>query len=170
LRLCVAGWPVAGDGSTAAHAASAIVTGTDLTSLLHGVPVEQPGGEAAVAVHGAGVAVHDDAGPLGSPVRVPWLEFPVRPGGWVAALVELSGRGSVPDRAACRVTVEQVDQDAADQAHNVRVEWPDGRETHTCLPTALSTYLSTRTRRGSHSGDPVAVRARTRALVSKERG
>jgi hypothetical protein len=86
-------------------------------------------------------------------VRIPWLEYPVRPGAWAVALLELSGgSGSRPEYGPCRVTFEPVDQDPVDQdsAHpvlGIRIAWPDGRSTHT--------HLSTRTPRGSRSGDPV---------------
>ncbi len=127
---------------------------------------------ARVAANGAGVAIHDNAGPLGNPVRVPWLDHALRPGAWVAALLELRGNGTRQGREICRVALDSADQgsgicgrvDAApgDQAPGVRVEWPDGRSTYT--------HLSTRTPRGSHSGDPVAIQARRRVLVSKESG
>jgi hypothetical protein len=172
LRLRISGWPVAGDGPSGVSAVSVSVSvcGAELTSRLHGVPIGSTTGRAAVDTNAvasvAGVAVHQDAGPLGGPVRVPWLEYAVRPGAWVAALVGLSGSGSRPDRTdrpheeICRVALG-----ASAQALNLGVQWPDGRNTHTQLSTP-----STHTRQGSHNGDPAAIRARRRAPVSKERG
>lgn len=190
LRLRIAGWPVAGDAREAGDAGgpeaaadlsaadlptgSAVAIGAGLTSRLLAVPIAGVTGDAPPLAQNAGVDVHDDAGPLGDPVRVPWLEFAVSPGAWVAALVELSG--GLPDRGACRVTFETVRKAAADQRAAdrnaaardvvdrrsgaqplaVRVEWPDGRITH----TKTHTHQSTRTRRRSRSGDPVAIRAR----------
>lgn len=163
LRLRVAGWPVAGEGAARVRGAScATATGAALTSLLRGVPIENAASDPAVVANDAGVAVHQDAGPLGSPTRVPWLDHAVRPGAWIAALVELSGGGSHQNHSACRVSLHRVGQGSADRARAVRVGWPDGLSTFT--------HLSTRTRLGSRSGDSATIRARRRALVSKERG
>ncbi|HZU55293.1 MAG TPA: DUF2264 domain-containing protein [Actinocrinis sp.] len=165
LRLRIAGWPVAGDAAADVSAAGATVTGAGLTSSVDGVPIGGAASDAPAAAT-AGVSVHDDAGPLGDPVRVPWLDHALRPGAWVAALLELSGNTARQQRGTCRVHLDAADQgpadqgsgsqdrvgrDSGDQAPGVRVEWPDGRSTYT--------HLSTRTGRGSRSGDPVAVRA-----------
>ena len=139
LRLRIGGWPVTGEG---------------LASRLLSVPIEGAEGDESAAT---GVAVHYDAGPLGSPVRVPWLEQAARPGAWVAALVELSGSGSRPAWGTCRVTLAA----GPDHGLDVRVEWPDAHST--------TTRLHTHTRQGSRSGDPAPNRARRRTLVSKER-
>lgn len=93
LRLRVAGWPVTGDR---------------LTSRL--VPVAGPPDVTA------GLASHDDAGPLGTPVRVPWLDYPVQPGVWTAVLVELSTRTATP----CHVALD---------GPYAQVTWPDGVRT-----------------------------------------
>ena len=176
LRVRIAGWPVAGEGAAEVRGSGcAIATGADLVSALRNVPIDDAGREtdpaalttAAGFENAAGVAVYHDAGPLGSPTRVPWLDHAVRPGAWIAALVELSGGESHQDHGACRVSLNRADQGAgyqgsADRGRGVGVEWPDGLSTFT--------HLSTRTRRGSRSGDPAAIRARRRALVSKERG
>lgn len=163
LRLRVAGWPVAGDGAADVATARASATGTTatgavLTSSLFSVLIEDAADETVVVASGADVNVHYDAGPLGDPVRVPWLEHAVRPGDWTVTLIELSGGASRPDRAAraCRVTLESNESDRSDDAQllGVRVRWPDGRGTYTRLTTQ-----STRTRRGSRSGDPAAIRA-----------
>lgn len=179
LRLRVSGWPLAGDGPAQVRGdgAGASVAG-GLSSRLRAVRVESGAGAAAVTACGAGVAVHEDAGPLGGPVRVPWLDYPLRPGAWVAALVELSADGARRDPgghagpAGCRVTFQPADQRAAGQnaaaqravgqGFGVWARWPDGRSTYT--------YLSTRAHSARRSGGRVAIRARRRALVSKERG
>jgi hypothetical protein len=100
VSLRVGGWPVVGDKLT-----SRVVA-------LAGDGVE-------------GAAVHEDASPLGGPVRVPWLDHPVRPGEWVATLVELSGDGPAGD---CRAGL-----DASEHHLDVRIGWPDGVRTHTRL-------------------------------------
>ena len=170
LRLRIAGWPVAGDGPVVVRAGCAIAAAGDLISCLRTVSIDDAGSDtdaASLACAAAGVAVHHAAGPLGSPTRVPWLDYAVRPGTWIAALVELSGSGGHQDHRACRVSLNRADHSAlhqlsADRSRGVGIEWPDGLSTFT--------HLSTRTRRGSRSGDPAAIRARRRALVSKERG
>ena len=181
LRLRITGWAVAGDGAAdisadGATATGATATGAALTSSVDSVPIDSAGPDAPAAAK-AGISVHDDAGPLGNPVRVPWLDHALRPGAWVAALLGLSGNAARRHRGTCRVTLDAADQGPADQgsgiqdrvypgsgdqAPGVRVEWPDGRSTYT--------RLSTRTPRGSRSGDPAAIQARPRALVSKESG
>jgi len=60
----------------------------------------------------------DDAGPLGGPVRVPWLDHQPHPGAWTATLVELSA--AAPGPRPCRVALD---------AAGVRVDWPDGVRT-----------------------------------------
>jgi hypothetical protein len=104
LRLRVSGWPVTGDR---------------LISRLR--PVQ---GEPVT-----GVAVHPHGGPFGAPVRVPWLEYPVRPGEWIAALVELATATTPAPRP---VHAEPHTED--DRLH-VRVDWPDGVRTYTQHPT-----------------------------------
>jgi hypothetical protein len=83
----------------------------------------------------AGVTVHDDAGPLGSPVRVPWLDHAALPGTWVAALIELSGGDPPPEPPACRVDLHTADGADLD----VRVEWPDRVRTRTRIGTRTPT-------------------------------
>ena len=75
---------------------------------------------------GAGAETHDDASPLGSPVRVPWLDYAARPGAWVAALVELSG----VDEPDGRVDLH-VDDDTPNDGLDVSVRWPDDPRTRT---------------------------------------
>jgi hypothetical protein len=75
-----------------------------------------------------GIDIHEDGGPLGRPVRVPWLDSPVRPGSWIVALVQLS-RGEPNDVAqTCRARLE-----AMDGPLDVQVTWPDGVVTGTRL-------------------------------------
>ncbi len=118
LRLRVGGWAVAGDGTRATSSTVATATGTGLTSRVLSLI-----GEAT-----AGVTTHEDGGPLGRPVRVPWLDHAACAGTWIAALIELSGGDRPPDQHACHAAL-----DAADQGLDVRVDWPDGVRTHTRL-------------------------------------
>ncbi|MFI5896325.1 DUF2264 domain-containing protein [Actinoplanes sp. NPDC051513] len=76
-----------------------------------------------VPVLGEGTQGHDthDDGPLGGPVTVPWLDHPVLPGVWVAALIALSTEAS-PPRCEAQLT-----------ADDVEVTWPDGVRTSTPL-------------------------------------
>ncbi|WP_308285549.1 DUF2264 domain-containing protein [Actinoplanes hulinensis] len=95
-RLRIGGWPV---------------TGGTLISRL--TPLT---GDDAIA----GISEHHDAGPLGDPVRVPWLDLPVPgPGTWIAVLVELSGERH---ETTCRVEIH---------GKQVRAVWPDAVLTHT---------------------------------------
>ncbi|KUL27887.1 DUF2264 domain-containing protein [Actinoplanes awajinensis] len=64
----------------------------------------------------AGFTVHDDAGPLGGPVRVPWADHPVRAGVWTATLLALTAAPVVGPH--CRA--------ALGPGENVTVTWPDG--------------------------------------------
>jgi hypothetical protein len=98
LRLRIGGWPVAGDAQR-----------SSVVGLM---------GEAS-----AGSTTRPDGGPLGGPVRVPWLDFAVRVGAWVAVLVELTGAPGAGDPSTSTVAIEG-DSDLA-----VRVEWPDGAST-----------------------------------------
>jgi hypothetical protein len=106
LRIRVGGWAVSGPSVSrdaegrGARAASGRLT-TTLVPLL---------GDAR-----ADVVVRRDASPLGPESAVPTLEFGVRPGTWIAALVELRGvRASEPT-----ASVDLLDGVAA-------VRWPDG--------------------------------------------
>jgi hypothetical protein len=100
VRLRIGGWPVVGS----------------LTSRITHVPIDGTPGEIA-----AGVTVHDDAGPLGSPVRVPWLDHEPRTGCWIATLVELSAAAGTGE---CR---------AALAGAEIRIDWPDGVRTQNHL-------------------------------------
>ncbi|BCJ45896.1 hypothetical protein GCM10010168_56840 [Actinoplanes ianthinogenes] len=89
LRLRIGGWPVTGD------------------LISHLSAILPPGGA-------TGTTVHDDAGPFGGPVRVPWVDHPVEPGAWTATLVALTT--ALPEEPRCRVEI----------GDTVRVTWPDG--------------------------------------------
>jgi hypothetical protein len=115
VRLRFGGWPVAGDGRATVLAGAVTVTGDGRTSRLEHLPA----GEAAAMI-GGGVETHDDASPLGSPVRVPWLDYAARPGTWAATLVELSGMDGPDGRAEWHLA-----------NHDVTVTWPDGTRTRT---------------------------------------
>ncbi|MFC7534143.1 DUF2264 domain-containing protein [Actinoplanes sp. GCM10030250] len=111
-RLRFAGWPVAGDGPAATGTGEVTVTGAGLTSRL-----VSAGGT-------AGIARYDDGGPLGTPVRVPWIDHPIAPGTWTATLVQLTG-----DPAATTTPVCELD------GPEVRITWPDGISTRTRIDT-----------------------------------
>jgi len=96
LRLRIGGWAVT--GALTGRLDSVIGDGTAGNTTI-------PGG-----------------GPLAGDLAVPWLEYPVRPGTWVAALVELSGAPA--DRPACRAVLDGA---------RVMVDWPDGVSTTTQL-------------------------------------
>jgi len=123
VRLRVGGWPVAGPGAATTGPATATATGSGLVSHLAAVTA----GEVVT-----GVDEHAD-GPLGGPVRVPWLDHPVRPGAWVITLVALAGDDTNGAARACTTTL-----DASDHGLDVRVGWPDGVRTHTHLDTTAS--------------------------------
>ena len=118
IRLRIGGWAVAGAGGAIQFRDSAIVTGSRLASRITSVR-----GTAA-----AGTTRHEDGGPLGAPVRVPWLDYAARAGLWVAALVEMSAEATLSARPRCRTTLV-----ADDHALSIRVDWPDGLRTHTRL-------------------------------------
>ncbi|GIF04250.1 DUF2264 domain-containing protein [Actinoplanes siamensis] len=90
VRLRVGGWPV---------------TEGPLISQL--AAIRPPASD-------SGAACHDDAGPLGSPVRVPWIDYPPQAGAWTATLIAL-GAG-LPAGPRCAVEI----------GDDVRVTWPDG--------------------------------------------
>ena len=63
---------------------------------------------------------------LGGPVQVPWLDYPVIPGTWVAALIALSADAEPP--AHFRVSLGH-----HDHGWEVVATWPDGVRTRTSL-------------------------------------
>lgn len=129
VRLRITGWPVAGPGALTPDGPAATVTGAGLTSVLAEV-----GGEGIEAGRTtAGVAVHADAGPLGSPVRVPWLERAVPAGDtWVAALAGLSA-GPAAGAPTCRA-----DLVPAAEGWELGVRWPDGTHTRSRIETTTT--------------------------------
>ena len=95
---------------------------------IGGWPVTNDHHSHLVPVLGEGTHGRDThaAGPLGGPVEVLWLEYPVIPGVWVAALVALSADAEPP---RCRASLGE------DEGHGweVTAEWPDGVTTRTSL-------------------------------------
>ena len=152
LRLRVGGWAVAGDGAATTASQTATATGTGRISRVLSLR-----GEAT-----PGVTTHDDGGPLGHPVRVPWLDYGACAGTWIAALIELSGGEPAPERRTCHAAL-----DAADHELDVRVDWPDGVHTHTRLTMHEPHHARTRE---SRLGDSVAVPGLITAPLSKEQG
>ncbi|WP_460916291.1 DUF2264 domain-containing protein [Plantactinospora veratri] len=121
LRLRIGGWAVSGAATAVCGDSVATVTGAGLTSRL-----EALGGDGT-----AGATAVPDGGPLAGGLVVPWLDHPVRPGGWIATLVELSGEfATTAPRQPCRTGLDE----DADGLHLV-VDWPDGASTATRLDT-----------------------------------
>jgi hypothetical protein len=115
--LRVGGWPINGDGAELLRPGSACVSRTgpaDAPALRSSATALVPDDAAP------GVTTRPDGGPLGGPVRVPWLDFPAREGAWVATLIELTGVAAGSPSAAA-VSVGEKGADLA-----VRVTWPDG--------------------------------------------
>jgi hypothetical protein len=99
--LRVGGWPtVEGDGLLSSvtplspggtpgelvrHDASPLGTPT----RVPGEPVPDDAPPLGTPTHAPGEPVPDDAPPLGASARVPYVDYPVRPGQWVWALIEL---------------------------------------------------------------------------------
>jgi hypothetical protein len=125
VRLRVGGWAVAGDGTGTTSTGVATATAGGLTSRLSHVPIDG----CAPDELSTGITVLDDAGPLGGPVRVPWLDRAPRTGTWIATLVELSAGYDPAGSSDCRVALGTAE---------VRVDWPDGvrTRTHLGLPTS----------------------------------
>jgi hypothetical protein len=143
LRLRVGGWPVAGDGGTDIRPGTATATGSRITSRVLSLL-----GEGA-----AGVTAYQDAGPLGSPVRVPWLDYPVRVGAWVAVLVELAAAARPAVTASPAATGQpRAGLDPTDRGLRVWVDWPDGIRTSTHLDIDASGGAVPATRRQSGPG------------------
>jgi hypothetical protein len=128
VRLRVGGWPVAGAGTGTTCTGTATATAGGLTSRLTDVPV---GGGTPDEIT-AGVTVLDDAGPLGGPVRVPWLARAPRTGAWTATLVELSAGDGPPGPPACRVALD---------AAAAQIDWPDGVRTRSHLGPPASGFV-----------------------------
>lgn len=114
LRLRVGGWAVPGAGAAEVHGGSVTVTGGALTCRLDRVLGDATAGATSV----------DDGGPLAGTCVVGWLDHPVRPGRWVATLIELSGGHRRPDGRAGSCVIH--DDPGGSTA---RVAWPDGAVT-----------------------------------------
>ncbi len=111
LTLRVGGWPLAGDAPTAVVAPLEAVVSTErLRSSIRSVLGD---GTAATASR-------RDASPLGADAVVPYIDYPLAPGEWVATLVELSG---APAAATHDVSLSL---DERDGATTVTATWPDG--------------------------------------------
>jgi hypothetical protein len=124
-RLRIGGWAVAGEGEDVTSDRAATVTGNGITSHVALLVPDSPARPELTS----GIDIHEDAGPLGNPVRVPWLDHSVRPGAWIVALVQLS-RGEPADVAqTCRARLGVLDG-----ALDAQVTWPDGVLTGTRLP------------------------------------
>ncbi len=129
LRLRFGGWPLAGESTeidTAPDDLAETVTATGQVAVASAGRTSR-----LVSLLGegsAGVATHQDGGPLAGPVRVPWLDYPARAGAWVVALVELSGES--PPQPVIFGSAELHTQE---QGMDVRVEWPDGVHTRSHL-------------------------------------
>ncbi|WP_327035261.1 DUF2264 domain-containing protein [Micromonospora ureilytica] len=120
LRLRIGGWAVAGDATATVDATVATVAGGGLTSWLDGV---HGGGTA-----GATTVPH--GGPLAGGLVVPWLDYPVRPGAWIATFSELS---TVPVATGGKAGQAVIDEDV--RGLHLAVDWPDGVSTSTRLET-----------------------------------
>ncbi|RYV52156.1 DUF2264 domain-containing protein [Pengzhenrongella frigida] len=139
LRLRVGGWAVSGPAAeplaaeplaaepVAASAGAAPGAGaragrvTSRIAAVLGAPI-------------AGTTRRMDATPLGLAAVVPWLEFPVQVGVWVAALVELAGTDRAGREVPCTAEIEG--------SGTVSVGWPDGVTTRTLLDSQLSGYAN----------------------------
>ncbi|WP_051367393.1 DUF2264 domain-containing protein [Hamadaea tsunoensis] len=127
LRLRFGGWPVAGPATVATTSGSVTVRAADLLSHM------------ASAEGTPGVEVHEDGGPLGGPVHVPWIDFPARVRVWTAVFIELSrepSRETAPGAAdiAIRPGGDGDDGGGDGDGADVTVRWPDGlSSTHRLL-------------------------------------
>ncbi|MFK3978747.1 DUF2264 domain-containing protein [Micromonospora sp. NPDC050397] len=120
LRLRIGGWALAGDATAGFGGSVAAVTGGGLTSWIESI---QGGGT-------AGATAVVQGGPLAGELVVPWLDYAVRPGTWIAALTELSKQPAATAGQACQAVT---DEDAG--GLHVAVDWPDGVSTATRLDT-----------------------------------
>jgi hypothetical protein len=117
LVLRVGGWPLAGDAPKPSIEGPAASVATDrlrssIRSLLgNGTPA---------------TASRHDASPLGTDAVVPYIDYPLAAGEWVATLVELSG-------APAAMSDVSVSLDGRDGAVTATVTWPDGLATKSRL-------------------------------------
>jgi len=102
VRLRVGGWPAAGDVKAVVAQGSVTLTGTDgLRCVVTGA-------------HAHGYQERKENGsPLGPTTHIPYLEYEVRVGAWIATLVELSrGENTAPvdwpDQASINTLLESI--------------------------------------------------------------
>jgi hypothetical protein len=101
VRLRIGGWPVTGE-----------------RLISHLSALTPPAAASGVATYGGG-------GPLGTPVRVPWLDHPAMPDTWFITLVGLYSPDVTP---RCHAAVRAVGGD-----WDIAIRWPDGVSTSTRL-------------------------------------
>jgi hypothetical protein len=119
LRLRIGGWPLTGTApETATSDSDVTISSGTLSSRL----------QALLGSGTPGATSRGDATPLAGESVVPTLDFPVRVGEWVAALVELSG---VVVAASAVPTVRLV---ADGESCSAQITWPDGAHTSTDFP------------------------------------
>ena len=131
LRLRIGGWPIAASTVTERltdHGAE-VVTATpprgSRLEVLRGVA--EPG-----TVH------RHDASPLGVEAEVPYLTFGVRPGEWVAALLELRGSHEIAQATVPAVELETTPSPRV----RCRATWPDGVTTTIDLSSEATTPVA----------------------------
>jgi len=123
LRLRIGGWAVAGTNAAPQAVLGGAAATTDVVASLIRAVIGTP--------TDAGTTARADASPLGATAVVPWLIFPVRPGAWIGALVELTGR---PARnPTCTAVL-----DREGPGGGVTVTWPDDVRTRTSLGLTAS--------------------------------
>lgn len=137
--LRVGGWPIAGDGAqllgpdSACVSAAPSLDAAGLRSAVTALSIDNlaDGGSAGdnPADVVPGIATRPDGGPLGGPVRVPWLQFPVRSGSWLAVLVELAGGVSGAPPSAAVSWPDGGPAPHAGPGFTVQATWPDGVST-----------------------------------------
>ena len=125
LRLRIGGWAVAGTNAAPQTVLGAAAASTDAVASLIRAVIGTP--------TDAGTTVRADASPLGATAVVPWLVFPVLPGEWIAALVELTGVAGRARTPACTAVL-----DGEGLGGGVTVTWPDDVRTRTSLSLTSS--------------------------------
>lgn len=126
LRLRVGGWALAAHAVTSG---SARVSGDGLSSGIRSLL-----GDGVTSVER-----RDDASPLGPVAAVPLVSYPVEPGAWIAALVELTADDLASPADAARVALE-----ADDHQTTVTVTWPDGTATTSRLAHSGNAFAADR--------------------------